>query len=201
MVSLAIRPDVGAVGAKLYYPNETIQHAGIVVGIGGVAGHPHAGLRRDEPGYFGRAVTPQQFSAVTAACMVVRREVFLEMGGFDEIQFAIAFNDVDLGLRLTRAGYRVIWTPYAELYHHELASLGPPESPERRVQFEQECRNLQSRWQDVIDNDQFYNQNLTLSRGDFSLAVQPRVRKPWDCAAKSVNRRAEPPSCLRCRSP
>ena len=189
MVSLAIRPDVGAVGAKLYYPNETMQHAGIVVGIGGVAGHPHAGLRRGEPGYFGRAVMTQQFSAVTAACMVMRRDVFLEIGGFDEIQFAIAYSDVDLGLRLTRAGYRVIWTPYAELYHHESATLGPPKSPQRRAQFERECRNLQSRWQSAIDNDPFYNPNLTILGGDFSLGVQPRVRKPWDCANAKIEAR------------
>ena len=132
MVSHALRPEVGAVGAKLFYPNETIQHAGVVVGIGGLAGHPHVGLPRDTLGYFGRAACIQQFSAVTAACMVMRREVFLEMGGFDEKNFAIAFNDVDIGLRLRQAGYSIVWSPYAQLFHHESASLGLPSGEGRR---------------------------------------------------------------------
>jgi GT2 family glycosyltransferase len=180
MVSHALRPSVGAVGAKLYYPNGTIQHAGVVVGIGGRAGHPHWGLRPGEPGYFGRAVVTQQFSAVTAACMVMRRDVFLEIGGFDETRFAVAFNDIDLGLRLSRAGYSVTWTPYAELKHHESASLGPSASPERQEQFEQECRTLRECWPDAIVNDPFYNPNLTITGGDFSLSFPPRVRKPWN---------------------
>jgi GT2 family glycosyltransferase len=183
MVSHALRRDVGAVGAKLYYPNDTIQHAGIVVGIGGLAGHPHLGLRPGDPGYFGRAVVTQQFSAVSAACMVMRRDLFLEIGGFDETHFAIAFSDVDLGLRLTRAGYSVIWTPYAELYHHESASLGSPERPERKTQFQQECQMLRKRWPNAISNDQFYNPNLTILGGDFSLSVPPRVKRPWDGAS------------------
>jgi O-antigen biosynthesis protein len=181
MVSHALRPNVGAVGAKLYYPGETVQHAGIVVGIGGLAGHPHHRLPRGHPGYFGRAACTQQFSAVTAACMVMRREVFLAIGGFDELNFEIAFNDVDLGLRLRQARYSVVWSPYAELFHHESASLGSPSSNERRAVFEEECANLKRMWRDVIENDPFYNPNLTVLGGDFSLANPPRVEPPWKC--------------------
>jgi GT2 family glycosyltransferase len=179
MVSLACRPEVGAVGAKLIYPNDTIQHAGVVLGLGGVAGHAHDSMPRSTPGYFARAALTQQFSAVTAACMVLRRAVFEEVGGFDADAFAVAFNDVDLCLRIGRAGYRIVWTPFAELYHHESASVGRLVGPERREQFNRECQNMRERWQAVIDNDPFYNPNLTLNRGDFSLAFPPRVAKPW----------------------
>jgi GT2 family glycosyltransferase len=105
--------------------------------------------------------------------------VFEEVGGFDADAFAIAFNDVDLCLRIGRAGYRIVWTPFAELYHHESASLGTLMSPERRERFRRECQNMRQRWQAVMDNDPFYNPNLTLYRGDFSLAFPPRVVKPW----------------------
>ncbi|WP_076998650.1 glycosyltransferase family 2 protein [Variovorax sp. KK3] len=179
MASQALRPDVGAVGAKLFYPNETIQHAGVVVGIGGLAGHPHVGLSRHGLGYFGRAACTQRFSAVTAACMVMRRAVFDEVHGFDEEHFAIAFNDVDIGLRLGRAGYAVVWTPHAQLFHYESASLGLPSGEERRAQFLEECANFKRIWADVIANDPFYNPNLTITGGDFSPAVPPRAAKPW----------------------
>ena len=179
LASHALRPEVGAVGAKLYYPDDTIQHAGIVVGIGGLAGHPHLGMARGEPGYFGRAAVTQQFSAVTAACMVVRRQVFLDASGFDEENFAVAFNDVDLCLRLRRAGLSVVWTPYAELLHHESASLGSAQAPERREQFERECGNLRTLWAGTLLHDPFYNPNLTISGGDFAPAFPPRVKKPW----------------------
>ncbi len=179
MVAQALRPEVGAVGCKLYYPNGTIQHAGIVVGIGGRAGHPHLGLQRGAPGYFGRAACAQRFSAVTAACMVMRREVFVRVGGFNEQDFAIAFNDVDLGLRLNRAGLAVVWTPHAELFHHESASLGAATSDRRQQQFERECANLVRCWPEAIKNDPFYNPNLTLAGGDWSVAIPPRIRRPW----------------------
>jgi GT2 family glycosyltransferase len=179
MVSHALRPNVGIVGAKLYYPDETIQHAGIVVGIGKTAGHPHTRMARRDPGYFGRAVLTQQFSAVTGACLVMRRNVFESVGGFDEINFAIAFNDVDLGLRVRRAGYSVVWTPYAELFHHESASLGPSQSPERKALYDRECKNLRARWYEAIENDPFYNPNATITGGDFAPAFPPRVTKPW----------------------
>jgi GT2 family glycosyltransferase len=179
MVSHALRPEVGAVGAKLFYPNGTIQHAGVVVGIGGLAGHPHVGLPRDTLGYFGRAACVQQFSAVSAACMVMRREVFLEVGGFDEKNFAIAFNDVDIGLRLWRARYSIVWSPYAQLFHHESASLGSPSGEERRNQFLAESSNFKRIWAKAIAHDPFYNPNLTNMGGDFTPAIPPRVVKPW----------------------
>jgi GT2 family glycosyltransferase len=179
MASHALRREVGAVGCKLYFPNGTIQHAGIVVGIGGRAGHPHQGYQRAALGYFGRAACVQRLSAVTAACMVMRREVFVRFGGFNERDFAIAFNDVDLGLRLNRAGLAVIWTPHAELLHHESASLGTPTSDQRQRQFEQECANLNRCWPEAIKYDPFYNPNLTNTGGDWSVAIPPRVIKPW----------------------
>lgn len=179
MASQALRPEVGAVGCKLYYPDGTIQHAGIVVGIGGRAGHPHIGLQRSALGYFGRAACVQRFSAVTAACMVMRRDVFIRFGGFNERDFAIAFNDVDLGLQLTRAGLAATWTPHAELFHHESASLGTPTSDQRQQQFVQECAALTRCWPEAVRNDPFYNPNLTNTGGDWSVAIPPRVIKPW----------------------
>ncbi|WP_245643806.1 glycosyltransferase family 2 protein [Paraburkholderia oxyphila] len=179
MVGHALRPEVGSVGAKLLYPNGTIQHAGVVVGIGGLAGHPHVGERGDTFGYFGRAACTQRYSAVTAACMVMRREVFLEVSGFDEVNFAVAFNDVDLGLRLGKARYANVWTPKAILYHHESASLGLPTNENRRRQFIEECDNFRRIWADVIRNDPFYNPNLTVSGGDFRPNFPPRARIPW----------------------
>jgi GT2 family glycosyltransferase len=179
MVSHALRPEVGAVGAKLYYPNDTIQHGGILVGIGGLAGHAHHTLPRKTEGYFGRAVLVQNLSAVTAACMVLRRKVFEDIGGFDTESFSVAFNDVDLCLRIGARGYRIVWTPYAELYHHESASVGLPEEPQRRELFERESEFLRERWREVIEHDPAYNPNLTLLGGDFSPAFPPRARKPW----------------------
>lgn len=179
MVGHALRPEVGSVGAKLLYPNGTIQHSGVVVGIGGLAGHPHVGEPGSAFGYFGRAACAQRYSAVTAACMLMRREVFIEVSGFDEVNFAVAFNDVDLGLRLGKAGYANVWTPGALLYHHESASLGLPTNDNRRRQFLQECDNFRRIWADVIRNDPFYNANLTVSGGDFRPNFPPRVRKPW----------------------
>ena len=182
MASIALRPEVGAVGCKLLYPNDTIQHAGVVVGIGGLAGHPHLGHPRGALGYFGRLACTQRYSAVTGACLVMRRAVFVEQGGFDDENFAIAFNDVDLGLRLNRQGLAVVWTPHAELYHHESASLGPPTDEARRTRFERECANLQRLWPEAVRDDPWYNPNLTLVGGDWTPAFPPRVNRPWSAA-------------------
>lgn len=179
MVSHALRPEVGAVGAKLLYPDETIQHAGVTVGIGGTAGHPHVGQPRAALGYFGRLVCTQRFSAVSGACLVMRRDVFQEIGGFNETEFGIAFNDVDLGLRLNEAGYAVVWTPFAELLHHESASLGDAAGPERRARYLRECASLRRLWPEAIRDDPFYNPNLSIRGGDFRPAFPPRAAPPW----------------------
>jgi GT2 family glycosyltransferase len=173
MVSHAQRPDIGAVGAKLWYPNDTIQHAGLVL-VAGVAGHAHLGRKRGDHGYFSRASLIQSLSAVTAACLCVRRKVFEEIGGFDE-DLAVAFNDVDICLRIQKAGYRNLYTPYAELYHHESASRGYEDTPEKMRRFQREADLLRERWMPVLMYDPYYNANLTLSGDPFTLAWPPRV--------------------------
>lgn len=173
MVSHAQRPEIGAVGAKLWYPNDTIQHAGLVL-VAGLAAHAHLGRKRGDHGYFSRANLAQSLSAVTAACLCVRREVFEEVGGFDET-LAVAFNDVDLCLRIQAAGYRNLYTPYAELYHHESASRGYEDTPEKMQRFQHEADLLRARWMPVLMSDPYYNPNLTLSGDPFTLAWPPRV--------------------------
>lgn len=173
MVSQALRPDVGAVGAMLYYPNDTIQHAGVVLGIHGVAAHAYAGMPRGYAGHGGRARVAQGLSAVTAACLVVRRRVFDEVGALDgELQ--VAFNDIDFCLRLRAAGYRNIWTPFAELYHHESASRGYEDTPEKIARFNREVAIMHSRWGDSLLADPCYNYNLTVTSAPFDLAFPPR---------------------------
>jgi len=172
MVSFAVKADVGAVGARLWYPDGTLQHGGVIVGAGGVAGHAHLRLPKGSPGYFGRAVLQQELSAVTGACLMVRRGVFQEVGGLDE-QIAVAFNDIDFCLRLRAAGYRNIWTPFAELIHHESASRGPEDSPEKIARFQREVRFMQDRWGDVLAGDPQYNPNLSMRVGDYSLNRSP----------------------------
>jgi GT2 family glycosyltransferase len=173
MVSQAQRPEIGAVGAKLWYPNDTIQHAGLVL-VAGLAGHAHLGRKRGDHGYFSRASLTQSLSAVTAACLCVRRSVFEQVGGFDET-LAVAFNDVDLCLRIQAAGYRNLYTPYAELYHHESASRGYEDTPEKMQRFQKEADTLRARWMPVLMNDPYYSPNLTLSGDPFTLAWPPRV--------------------------
>jgi GT2 family glycosyltransferase len=175
MVSQLLQPGVGAVGTKLYYPDGRIQHAGIILGIGGVAGHAYRMHDRLSSGYFGRLLTAQNLSAVTGACMVVRREAWSEVGGLNEEQLAVAFNDVDFGIRLREAGWRVVWTPFAEMYHHESVSRGPDTVAHRVHEFAQEVYYMQDRWAAVLRCDPAYNPNLTLVSEDFSLAWPPRV--------------------------
>jgi GT2 family glycosyltransferase/2-polyprenyl-3-methyl-5-hydroxy-6-metoxy-1,4-benzoquinol methylase len=168
MLMFAQRPDVGAVGAMLYYPDDTIQHAGVIVGLGGVAGHSHKGFARGSRGYMARLTIVQNLSAVTAACMLLPRRVYEEMNGLDE-GFAVAFNDVDLCLRIRKAGYRIVFTPYAELYHHESKTRGYEDTPEKVRRFEGEIRRFKDRWKDVLaSGDPYYNPHLTLDREDFS---------------------------------
>jgi glycosyltransferase involved in cell wall biosynthesis/LmbE family N-acetylglucosaminyl deacetylase len=174
MVSFAARQDIGCVGARLWYPDGRLQHGGCVVGLGGVCGHSHKYLRQGDPGYFYRAVLHQSFSAVTAACLLVRRSVFEEVDGLDE-QLGVAFNDVDFCLRVHDAGYRNVWTPYAEMNHHESASRGAEDTPAKRERFLSEIRFFQSHWGKKLLNDSAYSPNLTLDYEDFSYAWPPRI--------------------------
>jgi glycosyltransferase involved in cell wall biosynthesis len=169
MVSHAIRPEIGCVGAKLYYSDNRIQHAGVILGIGGVAGHSHKKYKRDHPGYFSRLQLTQNLSAVTAACLMIRRDVFDLVGGFDEDNLKIAFNDIDLCLKVREAGYRNIWTPHAELYHHESASRGYENTPEKQARFEKEVNYMKLKWGKVLSKDPYYNPNLTLEKENFSI--------------------------------
>ena len=178
MVSLAVRPGVGAVGAMLYYPDDTIQHAGVVLGMGGIASHAHRHFPRDVPGHFGRAGLTQTMSAVTAACMVMRKAAFDAVGGFDET-FAVAYNDVDLCVRLMARGFRNVWTPFAELYHFESLSRGDDSEGPSRARFLAESQLMRDRWQPLLDADPYYNPNLSLMRVDFGLAFPPRHTRPW----------------------
>jgi len=175
MMGLAIQPGVGAVGARLWYPNDTLQHGGCITGIGGVTGHSHKHLVKGQFGYFGRAQLIQTLSVVTAACLVIKKAIFEEVGGLDESNLKVAFNDVDFCLRVREAGYRNVWTPYAELYHHESATRGYEDSPEKQLRFQSEVLYMQKCWGNTLLNDPAYSPNLTLDREDFSFAWPPRV--------------------------
>ncbi|MBE7537350.1 MAG: glycosyltransferase [Opitutaceae bacterium] len=177
MVSQVVRPAIGCVGAMLYYPNETIQHAGVIVGLGGVAGHGFRDYPRGTEGRFNRARLVQNYSSVTAACLLVRRSVFEQVGGLDE-GLAVAFNDIDFCLNVQAAGYRNLWTPFAELYHHESASRGAEDTPEKHERFRREVETMLQRWKAQIEHDPAYNPNLTLELTDFSLAAPPRNWAP-----------------------
>jgi GT2 family glycosyltransferase len=179
MAGHVLRERVGAVGAKLLYPNGRIQHAGVILGAGGVAAHSYKGARADTAGYQDRAVVDQDVSCVTAACMLVRGEAFSEVGGFDE-DLAVAFNDVDLCLRLRAAGWRIVWTPSAELYHKESVSIGPHHVSARQSQWDHEWDITQRRWAAQLRADPFYNPNLSLDAWQlWEPAFPPRVSYPW----------------------
>lgn len=168
MLMFVQRKDVGAAGMMLYYPDDTIQHAGVIIGIGGVAGHSHKYFKRGDYGYASRLTIAQNFSGVTAAAMMIKRSVFEEVSGLDE-SFAVAFNDVDLCLRIRRAGYLIVWTPYAEAYHYESKSRGLEDTPEKQLRFKKECDRFYDRWSDFLkEGDPYYNPNLTLEKEDFS---------------------------------
>ena len=182
MVSHALRPGIGAVGAKLLYPDDTVQHAGVILGVKGVAGHAHKLIPRNSPGYLNRAMIIQNLSAVTGACMVLRRAVFEELGGLDEVNLTVAFNDVDFCMRILENNYRIVWTPYAELYHLESASRGRDDTQENAPRFSKEIKYMMHVWKDRLTTDPCYSQNLTLHGEDFSFAMPPRVLKPWKIA-------------------
>jgi O-antigen biosynthesis protein len=180
MLGRLLQPQVGAVGAKLYFADGRVQHAGDVVGPGGCANHLHALLPGDAPGYQHRAVLAQDLSAVTAACLLTRRDLYLSLGGLNERDLSVAFNDVDYCLRLWEAGWRVVWSPYAELFHYESVSRGKDVSPERKARADQEVAYMVARWAHVMRHDPFYNPNLSYARPDFSLSHAPLVARPWE---------------------
>lgn len=175
MMSYAIQPGVGAVGARLLYPDRTVQHAGVILGLGGVAGHSHKHFPADHPGYFFRAILTQELSAVTAACLVVRKETYRAVGGLEERALTVAFNDIDFCIRLKQAGYRNIYASYAELYHHESVTRGAENTPDKRARFQAECDYMKSRWADLLGADPAYSPNLTQDYEDFSYAWPTRV--------------------------
>lgn len=177
MLEHAQRKEVGAVGCKLLYPNGKIQHAGVILGISGmrgkpgVAGHSHKHISNSARGYYGRPHVIHNLSAVTGACVMIRRNVFDEMGGFDE-NLGIAFNDVDLCLKMREKGYLAVYTPYSELYHYESLSRGYEDTPEKEDRFEKEFKYIRGKWSKIIDKgDPYYNPNLTLVREDFTIRI------------------------------
>jgi GT2 family glycosyltransferase len=171
LVSHAIQAEVGAVGAKLLYANNTVQHAGVILGLGGVAGHAHKYLQDQDGGYCHRAVVTQNLSAVTGACLVVKKSCYLEVGGLDEENLLVALNDIDFCLKLRDAGYRNVYTPYAKLYHHESISRGRDDTAEKQAIFRAEFEFMQRKWGAQLLNDPAYNPNLTLEYENFSLSA------------------------------
>ena len=172
------RKEVGAVGAKLFYPNNTIQHAGVVMGLG-IAGHPFKHLPSDTPGNFGLVASIRNYCAVTGACLLTKKELFEKIGGFDEKNLPVAYNDVDLCLRIVENGDSVVYTPYAELYHYESLSRGSDnedelkfKNPEKYARVISERKYMDERWKKYIDNDPYYSPNLTRTREDFSFRLE-----------------------------
>lgn len=169
MLGYCMRDEVGIVGAKLLYPDDTIQHAGVIVGLGGVADHAFTGMDKDEPGYCCRALCAQEYSAVTAACLMVKKSVYNAVGGMD-VELKVAFNDVDFCLRVKEAGHKIIYNPFAVWYHDESKTRGAEDTPEKIERFRGEIEYFQRRWADFLyKGDPAYNPNLALDRHDFAL--------------------------------
>lgn len=169
MLAVCQRDDVGIVGARLYYEDDTIQHAGVIIGIGGIAGHAFVGQPRHLPGYFARAMCTQDYSAVTAACMMTKKSIFEAVGGLTE-EFKVAFNDIDYCMKVRKLGKLVVYNAFAELYHYESKSRGLEDTPEKVARFNSEMYLFRDRWCDILEKgDPYYNPNLTLDKSDFSL--------------------------------
>lgn len=175
MAAQALRPEIGAVGAKLLFEDGTIQHGGVLLGIGGIAGHAHKYLDAETEGYQLRLQVAHNLSAVTAATLVIRKAVFEEVGGFDADTFAVNYNDVDLCLRLMVAGYRNLFCPDAVLVHHESKSRGAPTAPDAHAQWKREQKAMLNRWGDLLKADPNYNPYLTLQEEDLSLSLRPSI--------------------------
>ncbi|MEP6607092.1 MAG: glycosyltransferase family 2 protein [Burkholderiaceae bacterium] len=174
LLSFAAQQDVGAVGCRLWYPSGGLQHGGVFLGPLHVVHHAHRHLRRGHPGYFGRAIIHQSFSAVTGAALMIRKSLYDEVGGLDE-NLPVTFNDIDFCLRVRKAGYRNVWTPYAEIIHHECATRGADSSPGARARVEAETRVMKQRWPAVLQNDPAYSPNLSVESEDFRIAWPARV--------------------------
>jgi O-antigen biosynthesis protein len=168
MLEQAQRPSIGAVGALLLYPDNTIQHAGVIIGIGGVAGHSHKHFPQDSNGYFYQLKTVNNYSAITAACLMCKKEDFKLVGGFEE-KLEVAFNDVDFCLKLIALGYRNIWVPHVIVYHYESKSRGYEDTPEKQKRFAEEIEYMKSKWKIYIDSDPCYNQNLTRTYENYTI--------------------------------
>jgi O-antigen biosynthesis protein len=183
LVARAMLDGVGAVGAMLYYPSGSIQHAGVLLGVNGVADHPFGGQPRGSCGYFGRAALEQDYSCVTAACLLVRRKTFESVGDFDET-LPTAFNDVDLCIKVRRTGARIVWTPSVEMIHHESHTFGPPDTPQRHNQHLRDIAETRQRWEKALDADPCYNPNLSLRHDSMFLpAWPPRILSPMQIIA------------------
>jgi GT2 family glycosyltransferase len=170
LLEAASRPQIGAVGGLLLYPDDTVQHSGILLGILGLGGHAHRFLSAHAPGHLGSLQAPTNYSAVTAACMMVERRKFVEVGGFDE-SLAVSFNDVDLCLRLGAAGYRSLYLPYVRLYHFESKTRGGDDTPAKVRRAMEEIALVRERWPTHSSRDPYYNPNLTVDAEDFSLRI------------------------------
>jgi GT2 family glycosyltransferase len=179
MVAYATRPEIGAVGAKLLYPDGTIQHAGIVMGLHGTVGHLLQRSPSESAGYCSCLTVAREVTAVTGACLLVRRSVYEEVGGLDEKNLPVAFNDIDFCLELRSRGYRNIWTPHAVLYHHEGATRGPDDSSAKAARFSNEWAHMREKWGRALDDDPFYSPNLSLASDDCSPSFPPRCEVPW----------------------
>jgi len=167
----ALRNDIGAVGAKLYYPDDTVQHAGIILGLGGITGHGHRYFPRDSHGYAGRLKVVQNVSAVTGACLMTRRSIFEQVDGFDE-EYPLAFSDIDFCLKIREKGRLIVWTPFAELYHDESKTRGYEDTLDKQMRFRKELELFRRKWKHVIDKcDPYYNVNLTREKEDFSIRI------------------------------
>ena len=165
MLMICQQDQVGAVGAKLFYPDHTIQHAGVILGLGGIAGHLYCTGSGDVPGYMGKLVSVQELSAVTAACMMMKRSAFEKAGGYDET-LAVAFNDVDLCMSVRKEGYKVVFTPYAQLTHYESKSRGLEDTPQKQKRFASESARFREKWEtELKEGDPYFSPNLSLKHG------------------------------------
>ena len=185
MVSVILQKDIGIVGAKLLYSDDSIQHGGVILGVGGVAGHAHKYFPNGHPGYINRLESRQEYSAVTGACLLTRKSTFESVGGMDEENLAIAFNDVDFCLKVRELGYKTVWTPFATLYHHESKSRGLEDTLSKQKRYAKEIKTMKDRWGSKLTEDPAYNPNLTLNFENFSIAPWSRNLAITDLSLES----------------